>query len=373
MKILLKLIAYLTPWLEPILPKGTILFHWCDKYIYYGMQVPPLVGAVTLAEVTTNSATDILPYSFTGNGSFTRANPNTSNITERGFAYFQGTAGDATTANDTVFETGNWEATAGNTLFSLPITGLQSGTPYRVAAYAINSAGTAYGDTITVTTDEVPLNYGQGEVTGQGSLDGFGITPFSVGEITAEGSIEGKGLKNSLAIGNIDAISTFFPWGLNKVAYSNELVVPFQVEVQPGGAGVISGSGEIFGLGQSPVLGEGLGTITGTGSITGLGQSVTVGTGLGIITGQGVIEGSGLSVVLPIPYIKKGVITPTKVEVEIVLYHEDAIKHDMYRSEDPDPEVLGDLVGENIDPTQIFEDTTVDPDETYYYTLRTLR
>lgn len=70
------------------------------------------------------------------------------NVSERGFAYFQGGSGDPTTADSTVFQTGSFGVQG----WSDFITGLTTNTSYQVRAYAINSAGTGYSATITVTT-----------------------------------------------------------------------------------------------------------------------------------------------------------------------------------------------------------------------------
>jgi hypothetical protein len=104
---------------------------------------------------STSDATNIGPTSFTGNGSIDTTNPTPSDATERGFVYMEGTSGDPLLENDdpSVSETGTWAAGSG--AFSLEVTNLSSSTNYRVRAYALNSAGTGYGTTITVTTTAV--------------------------------------------------------------------------------------------------------------------------------------------------------------------------------------------------------------------------
>ncbi len=69
-------------------------------------------------------------------------------VTRRGFCYVAGFSGDPTTADSTAYDEGYFDTGA----FSKAITGLSTATDYRVRAYAINSAGTAYGSTVDVTT-----------------------------------------------------------------------------------------------------------------------------------------------------------------------------------------------------------------------------
>ena len=114
------------------------------------------------------------------------------------------------------------------------------------------------------------------------------------------------------------------------------------------GTGRISNKGNITGLGLSPVIGEAAGTgrISNKGNVTGLGSSPDLG----------------------IPYIREYSATSNQVVIEILTYHGEAVRHDMYRS--TNVLELGSIVGEDIDPTQLFVDNTVSPSTTYYYTLK---
>lgn len=108
-----------------------------------------LYGTGTTVEaptVTTQSCTDIEKTTATGNGNITATGG--ANCTRRGFCYMEGDSGDPTTANDVVYDDGDF----GTGAFSKAITGLDEGTDYRVRAYAINSAGTGYGATVQVKT-----------------------------------------------------------------------------------------------------------------------------------------------------------------------------------------------------------------------------
>ncbi|MFM8786758.1 MAG: FISUMP domain-containing protein [Bacteroidota bacterium] len=67
-----------------------------------------------------------------------------SNVTQRGVAY--GTMNNPTTGNSVV------TAGGGTGVFSVSLSGLTSLTAYNARAYAVNSAGTAYGSQVSFTT-----------------------------------------------------------------------------------------------------------------------------------------------------------------------------------------------------------------------------
>jgi len=101
------------------------------------VEVMPLF--IAPATVTTTSVTNITATGATGSG--TVEDDGNSTITERGVCW-------STSANPT---TANSKATAAGTTgsFTANITGLSDGTVYHVRAYAINSAGTTYGNDVT--------------------------------------------------------------------------------------------------------------------------------------------------------------------------------------------------------------------------------
>jgi len=101
---------------------------------------------VEIPTVTTSAASSVEATSATGNGNITDTGG--ENCTRRGFCYMEGTSGDPTTANSTAYDDGDYSTGA----FTKSITGLSSGTSYRVRAYAVNSEGTGYGDSVTVLT-----------------------------------------------------------------------------------------------------------------------------------------------------------------------------------------------------------------------------
>lgn len=96
--------------------------------------------------VTTQDATDLAATSMTGNGNITATGG--ANATRRGFCYKVGTSGDPTTSDSVAYD----ESSYGTGAFTKSITGLTPNTSYRVRAYAVNSAGTGYGTTVTVET-----------------------------------------------------------------------------------------------------------------------------------------------------------------------------------------------------------------------------
>ncbi len=101
---------------------------------------------VVAPTVTTQAATNIAQTSCTGNGNITATGG--ANATRRGFCYKAGTSGDPTTSDSVVYDDGSF----GTGAFNKSITGLTPNTSYRVRAYAVNSAGTSYGTTVSVTT-----------------------------------------------------------------------------------------------------------------------------------------------------------------------------------------------------------------------------
>jgi len=103
----------------------------------------PTVSTGTAGTITTESFI-ISSNNVTSTGGAT--------VTERGVVYMVGTSGDPTTSDSKSSETG----TFGTGTYNRTVSGLSSGTSYRVRAFAINSAGTGYGSTITVVTNNAP-------------------------------------------------------------------------------------------------------------------------------------------------------------------------------------------------------------------------
>ena len=104
--------------------------------------------AVVAPTVTTSACSNATPVTLQGNGNITDIGG--ENCHTRGFCYKQGTTGTPTTADDTVYDNGG--GSYGTGAYSKTISGLNSNISYRVRAYAINTAGTGYGTTVTCTT-----------------------------------------------------------------------------------------------------------------------------------------------------------------------------------------------------------------------------
>ncbi|GAB3493294.1 hypothetical protein GCM10027341_08410 [Spirosoma knui] len=101
----------------------------------------------TTASVTTAAASNIQGTSATLGGNVT-ADGGTP-VTERGVVYLIGSG--TPTTSDTKVAMG-----VGTGSFSQPVVGLSSSTTYSVRAYAINAAGTSYGELQTFTTATAP-------------------------------------------------------------------------------------------------------------------------------------------------------------------------------------------------------------------------
>ena len=104
---------------------------------------PPAAPAV----LSTNTISNITTTSADAGGDIT--SDGGSEITERGVVY--GTSANPTTANNKVAA-----ASGGTGSFTVTIPGLTPATFYYVRAYAINSGGTTYGNTIRLNTLAVP-------------------------------------------------------------------------------------------------------------------------------------------------------------------------------------------------------------------------
>ena len=104
-------------------------------------------SAPALPTVTTQSATDINTNSAKGHG--TVDDDGGATVTERGICW-------STNYNPTI--TGYHASSGtGTGAFTVNMTGLSVGTTYHMRAYAINSAGTSYGNDVTfTTTPELP-------------------------------------------------------------------------------------------------------------------------------------------------------------------------------------------------------------------------
>lgn len=99
-------------------------------------------STVTVPTVSTSSISSITANSATGGGNVTADGG--ASVTERGIVY--ATTQNPTTSNSKV------ASGSGTGSFTANMTGLAANTTYYVRAYAINSAGTAYGSQVSFTT-----------------------------------------------------------------------------------------------------------------------------------------------------------------------------------------------------------------------------
>ena len=112
----------------------------------YGNEVSFTTGA-SLATVITTALSGITQTTATSGGNIT--NNGGTAITGRGVCW--NTSSGPTTANSKTTDG------AGTGIFASTVTGLTAGTIYYVRAYATNSAGTAYGNEIGLTTTAAPI------------------------------------------------------------------------------------------------------------------------------------------------------------------------------------------------------------------------
>ena len=135
-----------------------------------------------MSTVTTQAVSDVLITTATGNGNITDLGD--PNPTQYGVCW--STSADPTTA-DTKTEEG---ASSAIGAFTSTITGLSAGTTYHVRAYATNTAGTAYGDDISFTTDSQAAT-----VTTQA------VSAVAITTATGNGNITGLGAPNPTQYG----------------------------------------------------------------------------------------------------------------------------------------------------------------------------
>ena len=111
----------------------------------YGSEVT-FTTTAGLPTVTTSQVTNITQTSATGGGNVTATGG--ANVTERGICW--GTSHNPTTSNS------HANSGTGTGTYTVNMTSLTANTIYYVRAYAINSAGTAYGSEVSFTTSDIP-------------------------------------------------------------------------------------------------------------------------------------------------------------------------------------------------------------------------
>jgi uncharacterized protein (TIGR02145 family) len=145
----------------------------------YGNAVSFQTSPVAVPTLITTDASGITQTTVTSGG--TISNDGGATVTERGIVY--GTSTNPTTS-DTKVASGS-----GTGSFSVNVTALTPNTAYHIRSYAINSAGTGYGNNITfqTTVPSVPslttrelLNITNTTATGGGSITNDGGSSVSV-------------------------------------------------------------------------------------------------------------------------------------------------------------------------------------------------
>jgi hypothetical protein len=114
----------------------------------YGAQTSFTTSAPTPPSITTNTVTAISSTSATGNGNIT--NQGSSPITQRGLCW------SSINSSPTVGGTTYCTSGTGTGTFSCALTNLNPGTLYYVRAFAVNSAGTYYGSSVSFVTSSTP-------------------------------------------------------------------------------------------------------------------------------------------------------------------------------------------------------------------------
>ncbi len=144
-------------------------------------------AGIVAPTVTTQAVTNIEATSATGNGNITDTGG--ENATRRGFCYMEGMAGDPTTADSVVYDDGDFETGAFNKTLIV-----EAGKDYRVRAYAINSAGTGYGETVSLLTKPASptgVTASNGSSTSNVSLSWNSVTGADTYDVWRDGAYLG--------------------------------------------------------------------------------------------------------------------------------------------------------------------------------------
>ena len=147
----------------------------------YGNDLSFVTAPVALATLTTSAATAITLTTATSGGNITADGGGA--VTARGTCW-------AITANPTITGSKTSDAT-GTGVFTSNLTGLLPGTTYHIRAYATNSAGTAYGNDLSFTTNPIVIpTVTTTTITSIGltlAVSGGNVTSDGGGSVTARG------------------------------------------------------------------------------------------------------------------------------------------------------------------------------------------
>ena len=211
----------------------------------YGSEVT-FTTTAGLPTVTTSQVTNITQTSATGGGNVTATGG--ANVTERGICW--GTSHNPTTSNS------HANSGTGTGTYTVNMASLTANTTYYVRAYAINSAGTAYGSEVSFTTSDIP-NY----------TIAVSANPSSGGTVSGGGTYQ-QG-QSCTVTASANTGYTFLRWTENgsqvstnadytfTVSGNRTLVAQFQaqnytisVSANPSNGGVVNGGGS-YNYGQT--------------------------------------------------------------------------------------------------------------------------
>lgn len=147
----------------------------------------------TVPELTTVDITQITLNSAVSGG--TIISDGGEDITEKGVCW-------STTAGPTIADSKTSDG-KGSASFSSNMVGLAEGTPYYVRAYATNSVGTAYGNEVSFTTNQVTgavlTTTEASSITPTSAVAGGNVTDAGGGNVTAKGVCWSKAQNPTIA------------------------------------------------------------------------------------------------------------------------------------------------------------------------------
>jgi uncharacterized protein (TIGR02145 family) len=205
----------------------------------YGNQVSFSTSTIEVPELTTTQISSVLQTTAWSGGSI--SDENGGSVTARGICW--STSSNPSTSD---YHTNNG---SGSGLFTSKMTGLTPSTTYYMRAYAINSAGTAYGNELNFTTiapitaslttkniSAITTNAATIEVTfqddGGSTISSRGVCWNTTGNPTASDSKTSDGVGNEGFMSNLSGLNpnTLYyikAYAVNSVgtSYGNEMIV----------------------------------------------------------------------------------------------------------------------------------------------------
>lgn len=158
----------------------------------YGNQVSFITNKIELAILTTTDVTSITSSGAVSGGNITSDGGGA--VTARGVCW--GTTSNPTTAGNKTSDG------SGTGSFVSNITGLQPGTIYFVRAYAVNGAGTAYGNEVSFSTPVVLASVSTAAITAvttTSAVSGGNVTSTGGSAVTARGICWSTGSSPTIA------------------------------------------------------------------------------------------------------------------------------------------------------------------------------